>query len=247
LLAEKKDFLEHYEVQGKNAAIGTSYRSPKAGVRYMFQKRLSTILGLFHEVNGKLVLDIGCGSGAYAYYLSKNGASVCALDFSHNYLLNAKTAIKNRAVQFLQADAEHLPFKDKVFDWILCTEVIEHIISPELLLTETGRLLKDEGTLVVSIPSKYSPTEIFRKLISGSHYEHLHFWTKKEFKRTLIAKGIKVTESKHCLFFSYFLRDFLSRHISLISLVDVMEDAFSTLPFVKNFAWCMAFKCVKSG
>lgn len=242
---EKLEILKHYEAQGRSCPIETSYWSPSSGIRYMFQKRLSTILSLFHKVNGKLILDVGCGSGAYTYYLSKNGASVCALDLSHSYLLNAKRVVDDQTAQFLQAEAEQLPFKDEAFDWILCTEVIEHITNPQQLLTEIVRVLKEKGTCILSTPSKYSPTEIFRKLMFGPQYEHLHFWTEREFKKIVALKDIKVVKSEHCLFFCYFLRKFLSIHPSLIPVIDVIEDALSKLPLIKNFAWCRVFKCVK--
>lgn len=44
--------------------------------------------------------------------------------------------------QFVQADGEHLPFKDKEFDYIICNQVLEHVDNPTLFIQEICRVGK---------------------------------------------------------------------------------------------------------
>lgn len=50
------------------------------------------------------------------------------------------------------ASAEHVPFEDGTFDWVLCTEVLEHCPRPEAVLREIHRVLKPGGTCFLTTP-----------------------------------------------------------------------------------------------
>ena len=238
-----QEFLYHYESQGERCPIETSYLSPQPGVRYMFQKRMASILKLFDKQENKTLLDVGCGSGAYTYYFSNNKRSVVALDISRQYLLHTKRLVFNKPnVHLLRANAHCLPLKNEIFDYILCTEVIEHTIKPSKTLDEIARVLKKGGNCIISIPSRYSPTEIIRS--RSSQYEHLHFWSVAQFRIMLRSRVLKILEVNHCLFLAYFLRYYLSKKPKLIPLINAVEDVFSRTPLLRHLGWCSVFKCV---
>jgi len=50
------------------------------------------------------------------------------------------------------ADLERLPFGDGTFDWVLCTETLEHVARPARVLAELRRVLKPAGDLALSVP-----------------------------------------------------------------------------------------------
>jgi SAM-dependent methyltransferase len=52
----------------------------------------------------------------------------------------------------VQADAALLPFKPKVFDAVICAELLEHLPRPPEVLKEAHRVLKPGGTLLISAP-----------------------------------------------------------------------------------------------
>ena len=52
----------------------------------------------------------------------------------------------------IQADAAFLPFTNACFDAVVCTEVFEHVPSPQAVLHETFRVLKDGGVLLITVP-----------------------------------------------------------------------------------------------
>src|SRR5659263_311171 len=71
-------------------------------------------------VTGKTVLDVGCGSGLFFKEVATQASLVIGVDVSRKLLLKAKeqsSAFSNVAV--LQADADHLPFRDELFGAVL--------------------------------------------------------------------------------------------------------------------------------
>lgn len=87
-----------------------------------------------------VILDAGCGAGYLSgKFLDKNCA-IYGMDISFNYL---KIALKrNNAYNFIQADIQDLPFKDKSLDVLVCSEVLEHALEPERALKEIKRVTK---------------------------------------------------------------------------------------------------------
>lgn len=52
----------------------------------------------------------------------------------------------------IQADAQHLPFKEASFNTIFALEVIEHLNKPEQFLEEANRVLTEKGKLILTTP-----------------------------------------------------------------------------------------------
>lgn len=106
---------------------------------------------LRYQVAGKLcsgwVLDIGCGRQPLRKYLPGE-CDYVALD-------HPTTGAWYDAKPNVQADASRLPFADKIFDTIVCLEVLEHLPPPQAALREARRLLKPEGRLIISTPFLY--------------------------------------------------------------------------------------------
>jgi SAM-dependent methyltransferase len=78
-----------------------------------------------------------------------------------------------------QADAYRLPFRDDIFELAVCTEVLEHTHSPELVLRELQRVLKPGGKLLLTtpfaFPIHYAPTDYYRFTRFGLAHL-LHDW-----------------------------------------------------------------------
>ena len=62
-------------------------------------------------------------------------------------------------------DGERLPFPDEAFDFVLCSEVLEHVSAPGRLLEEVARILRPGGTLYLTFPSFSS--------VKGPHLWHI--------------------------------------------------------------------------
>src|SRR4030042_592476 len=127
--------------------------------------------------DGERVLDVGCGEGRHSWEACKrNDCLVYALDIEEEnlkkahyalYLMEQKGEVKGKWL-LTRANLTSLPFKDASFDKIICSEVLEHIPDDYQAIKELVRVLKDEGTLAVSVPS-YLPETICWKLSGDYH------------------------------------------------------------------------------
>jgi len=111
------------------------------------------------------VLDAGTGRGTLARSLAAAGFRVCACD-----ILPERFGPSGGGVQFQKADLNApLPYRDKTFDYVCCTEVIEHVENPFALLREFWRVLEDGGLLFLSTPNILNVSSRVRFLLEGAY------------------------------------------------------------------------------
>jgi SAM-dependent methyltransferase len=95
---------------------------------------------------GQRLLDIGCGPGIFANVLHRDGFDVTAVDASPAMLESARKRLGG-AVDLHLADAAHLPFEDKQFDFAVLLSVLEFCDDPAALVREAERVSR-KGLLV---------------------------------------------------------------------------------------------------
>lgn len=108
------------------------------------------------------VAEIGCGSCNVIGDIHLRNIKKVGIDFSKNMLEIGKKNYHDIALA--NGDTNFLPFKDNEFDIVLCLGVIQYISSYANAITEISRILKPEGYLILSVPSKHSIFNIYRKL-----------------------------------------------------------------------------------
>lgn len=103
-------------------------------------------------------LDLGCGTGIYSLWLSEQDVIVTGIDISSEMLKKAKSKAedKNQNIEFIKGDIHSLPFPDQTFDLILSNIVLEFVDSPEKVISEGLRVLKQGGRLVIGIIGRHS-------------------------------------------------------------------------------------------
>lgn len=116
--------------------------------------RYDAILSTLGELNGRQCLDIGGGDGALSYLIARRGARVVNIDMAEEALQFARTEFARRGMraQVAQASAYALPCPSDAFDVAVCSEVIEHVRSPEALVAEAVRVLRPGGRFVLTTP-----------------------------------------------------------------------------------------------
>lgn len=124
-----------------------------------FRRRAKVVIKNLDLKNGDKILEVGCGRGFYAHIIGLffPKTSYIGIDINEEHLRSAKVFAQASNVNFRKADATRLPFADKVFDKIICTEVLEHIKNDRLAISELYRVLKPHGTAVITVPNKNYP------------------------------------------------------------------------------------------
>ncbi len=103
------------------------------------------------DVRGKLVLDVGCGSGRYSDVMCRWGADVVGLDYSKSVDAAKKNTDElGYAAEYVQADALKLPFADGTFDAVFSIGVLQFTPDPLQGIRELCRVLKPGGLLGVA-------------------------------------------------------------------------------------------------
>lgn len=104
---------------------------------------------------GKVVLDLGCGSGYGAARVANVAERVHGVDISEEAISFAKARYQapNLAYSTIVPD-ERLPFDDATFDVALSFQVIEHVRNEIEYLREARRVLKPGGVMVVITPDR---------------------------------------------------------------------------------------------
>jgi ubiquinone/menaquinone biosynthesis C-methylase UbiE len=93
---------------------------------------------------GKRVLDAGCGIGRHAYYAAQSGAEVWAVDISDAVEVAAKNN-RETGVRVIQADLNHLPFREKSFDLVYSMGVLHHLPDPNRAFRYLLRFVRPGG------------------------------------------------------------------------------------------------------
>ncbi len=94
------------------------------------------------------VLDLCCGQGNATEALAKAGHSVTGADFSARMLSHARERLP--AGEFVEADAQDLPFEDDSFDVVVCSFGLMHVPDQPKALSEVRRVLKPEGQFIMT-------------------------------------------------------------------------------------------------
>jgi len=96
-------------------------------------------------------LDVGCGPGFLSARCNLDSMQYTGVDFSPYGIEVAKELFPGRAFHVVNAETEKLPFKDRTFDTVICSDVLEHIKDHSLIIPELFRVSK--RTVVVSVPT----------------------------------------------------------------------------------------------
>jgi ubiquinone/menaquinone biosynthesis C-methylase UbiE len=120
-------------------------------IRYIEGKRVKVIFKLMDIDKDDRVLEIGCGAGNVIRKAS-NG-KLFGIDISPFILAKAKQKL-NQKVSLFQGDAQKLPCKNGIFMYVICSEVLEHLLYPSDALREMARILKPQGMVIISVPNE---------------------------------------------------------------------------------------------
>ncbi len=113
------------------------------------------------------VLDIGCGLCTVLHYIQgkRFGIDPLAMEYKKIYEYP-------EGIHISEGCGEKIPFSERYFDVVLCSNVIDHVTNPKKTILETYRILKPNGYFFLSL-------EIFRKKIKRDK-AHPYSFTKED-------------------------------------------------------------------
>ena len=122
------------------------------------------LLSVLPNLHGLSILDAGCGTGFFAEYFVKQGATVTAMDITPQMLERTKTRVPQATL--LQADLTNdLPFENQSFDLVFSSLTLQYLENWQHVFSEFARVLKPSGQLLFSV---HHPFSEFKS--SGQHY-----------------------------------------------------------------------------
>lgn len=131
-------------------------------------------------ISGK-VLDIGHSVGTLHDSVSTKAQQTIGMDI----------AIRKAERNVMKGDAERMPVKTSSFDCIVAGELIEHLQKPPSFLEECKRVLKKDGTLIITTPNRDS---LINRAFKSYHAPaHLSLFNRKELSGLLEDNGFKIT------------------------------------------------------
>lgn len=113
---------------------------------------------LIPSLAGKLVVEIGCGTGKNTGWLAPQCAALIGLDFSTGMLRAAQRKVRRDNILFVQADIrDPLPVRAGSADIVLINLVLEHIQALDPVLAGAARIMRPGAALIVS---EYHPIRL---------------------------------------------------------------------------------------
>lgn len=116
-------------------------------------------------IEGKPILELGCGTGRVALPLARHGSRIVGIDRSESMLTRARLRAQRlklqSRLQLIRGDIRHLPFPDKTFPLVMAPYgILQSLLDEELLratLKDVNRVLSRRGTfgleLVADLPA----------------------------------------------------------------------------------------------
>lgn len=153
---------------------------------YDFKKQYpyfhATAVTLVKYIKPKKVLDIGCGMGFFVYAFCELGIDAYGIDISEYAI--SQSPVKERLTR-IDITKDKIAIPSNTFDLVTMMQSIEHLPSIDNVLNEIGRILKPNGMVYITAPSKYS---------KGAYADptHINIHSRREWERMFRNHNFKV-------------------------------------------------------
>jgi 2-polyprenyl-6-hydroxyphenyl methylase / 3-demethylubiquinone-9 3-methyltransferase len=154
-------------------------------------------------LDGKRVLDVGCGGGMFSEELAKLGAEVTGVDPSAKSIEagRAHAAAGGLDITYEHGHGEQLPFDDGRFDLVVCCDVLEHVDDLDTVMAETSRVLKPGGLYLYDTVNRTWVSKLFvihlfqewswTRLVPSGLHDWDSFIRPEEMETLLVAHGLR--------------------------------------------------------
>lgn len=159
------------------------------------------------NLQGKRILDVGCGGGILAESLSKAGATVTGIDLSSKALKVAELhqLESGTSVRYLTISAEDLAKEEsQSYNVVTCMEMLEHVPDPSSVVQACAKLCKPGGHIFFSTLNRNPKSYLFAiigaeyilQLLPKGTHQYEKFIKPSELAQFTRAAGLEVIELK---------------------------------------------------
>jgi SAM-dependent methyltransferase len=113
------------------------------------RQTVDALLAHLPPVEGRLCLELGCGTGLTSHFLRERGGTWVSCDFERDNVRSAKALVGDRV---LQIGERELPFRSAAVDLVAAINFLEHIEDDETFFAEMVRVLKPGGDFLFMAP-----------------------------------------------------------------------------------------------
>jgi len=135
------------------------------------------------------ILEVGCGTGSVLAQISQHHLAerYCGIDMADPNLHRDETASE---IELLQYDGTRTPFKDKSFDLVFATHVVEHVPDPRGFIAELARVAREY--VYIEVPCELNIRVSQKKLQLSVDTGHINLYTPESFLLLLQTSNLQV-------------------------------------------------------
>jgi SAM-dependent methyltransferase len=158
---------------------------------------------------GSSLIDVGCGAGRHSFEAFRRGADVVAFDQDVAELNNVDAILQamqqqgeapaSAKAEAVKGDALDLPYDDGTFDFVIASEILEHVPADDRAIDELIRVLKPGGRLAITVP-RWLPEKVCWMLSDSYHANeggHIRIYRADELLAKVTARGMVFDHRHH--------------------------------------------------
>lgn len=154
------------------------------------EHRLSMIVREVERLpRGARLLDGAVGLGQLAVRMQHRGYRVFGIDYSFDAALHVR---RNTSVPVVVGDMTRMPFRDGAFDGLTTGETLEHLDNDTGAANEIGRVLRDGGTCIATVPALQSLWSA-----SDTYYEHRRRYSRPQLVRMFESAALTIRKARY--------------------------------------------------
>jgi 2-polyprenyl-3-methyl-5-hydroxy-6-metoxy-1,4-benzoquinol methylase len=155
---------------------------------------------------------MGCGPGVFSFQLASLGSRVTGVDGSAEMIEACERRRRELEVPDVSFVRAELPLEDPAIlepaDLVISSSVVEYVDDLDTVLAQFARLVRQGGTVIVSMPNRTSVSRTFQRIkfrLTGQPevYRHIrHFATPRSLARRVAPYGLTLVERRYYTHFT---------------------------------------------
>ncbi len=144
-----------------------------------------------------VVVDVGCGDGGAIKFCAQQGADVIFLDINEEKVKDIEARLQGTVsgkLTGISGTAEKIDVAGNSADKVICTEVLEHVDDPQVLMAEMARIGKPGALYLLTVPHESGET-VMKATAPPQYFEkpnHIRIFTESDFRALVEGAGLEI-------------------------------------------------------